>query len=763
MSALRFAPPQIEPVVGTLCVAEGTRRNTAPCAAMLTLPPWAERSREGDYLFLLLDLSGQAPPRLYREMREVIARAYWSTGGSITAALRQAATAANRQLFQFNLHAASSDRCYGSLACAVLRGEDFFILVAGPSQACVLRRGQFEFFPRDGELPYLGMGRLADVQLYHTFAAVGDTLLLASPGLAKAVDVAGLNRVLPRTDIQEVMAGLEQVGAGADFTALVGRLGLPAEASSSMAAQVEVPAIREPAHPTLRERISERLKRARPEEDLEEEGFPSFLSRERPVEPLRVAGERESPPAPKPEPQPQPKPIRTGPTLSERLKDGARTVGGGIAVAAERLARGTRTLLRRMLPGPDREARRRARPQREPPKENPIVMLSAAVGILLLVIVVVVLALGTLGGAERFRGLVNQADQARREAERAQAIGDDSTARAYWEKVLDLAGKAVEMQPEGSEAIGLQAKAQAALDDLDGVVRLQITEVGHLGSRLDGDAGLRRLIVYGQTAFVLDPKAGWVSKLPIDLAEDGSAEIMSAFVQTGDQISGGTVGDIVDFAWIEPAGEWRTNGLVILEKGGVLVTYDPLWGGESGEPQLKRTFLGTPPSETVKAVDSFEGRFYILDGSQIWRYEPRNDAYPDQPERYFTDPASVLLGDAVDMAIDGSIYVLHADGDISKFLRGEIQSLEVRGVPGGFNQPVALAVDTESRSGVVYVADRGNKRVVVLEPDGAFRAQFHAEGAFDGLEALVVNEAAGRLYIFSGGRLYVALLPAVGP
>jgi hypothetical protein len=761
MSALRFAPPQIEPVVGTLCVAEGTRRNTAPCTAMLTLPPWAERSREGDYLFILLDLSGQAPPRLYREMREVIARAYWSTDGSITAALRQAATAANRQLFQFNLHAAPSERCYGSLACAVLRGEDFFILVAGPAQACVLRRGQLDLFPRDGELPHLGMGRLADAQLYHTFAAVGDTLLLASPGLAKAVDVAGLNRVLPRIDIQEIMTGLEQVGAGAEFTALVGRLGLPAEASSSVASQVEVPAIREPACPTLRERISERLRRARPDEDLEEEEFPSFLSRERPVEPLRIAEEREPPPAPKP--QPRPRPIRTGPTLGERLKDGARTVGGGIAAAAERLGRGTRTLLRRMLPGPDREARRRARPQREPPKENPIVMLSIAVGILLLVVVVVVLALGTLGGEERFRGLMNQADQARKEAERAQAIGDDSKARAYWEKVLDLAGKAVEMQPENSEAIGLQVKAQAALDDLDGVFRLQTIEVGHLGSRLGGDADLRHLIVYGQTAFVLDPKAGWVSKLPIDLAGGDSTEIMSALVQTGDQISGGTVGNMVDFAWIEPAGEWRTNGLVILEEEGVLVTYDPLWGSESGDPQLKRTFLGTPPSETVKAVDSFEGRFYILDESQIWRYEPRNDAYPDQPERYFTDPTSVLLGGTVDMVIDGSIYVLRADGTVSKFLRGEPQSFEVRGVPGGFSQPVALAVDTESRSGVMYVADRGNKRVVVLEPDGAFRAQFHAEGAFDDLEALVVNEAAGRLYVFSGGRLYVALLPAVGP
>ena len=64
---------------------------------------------------------------------------------------------------------------------------------------------------------------------------------------------------------------------------------------------------------------------------------------------------------------------------------------------------------------------------------------------------------------------------------------------------------------------------------------------------------------------------------------------------------------------------------------------------------------------------------------------------------------------------------------------------------------------------MVYVADRGGEqgvgRVIVLEPDGTFHAQFRAEDVFGELESLVVNEAAGRLYAFSGGRLFAATLP----
>jgi hypothetical protein len=102
---------------------------------------------------------------------------------------------------------------------------------------------------------------------------------------------------------------------------------------------------------------------------------------------------------------------------------------------------------------------------------------------------------------------------------------------------------------------------------------------------------------------------------------------------------------------------------------------------------------------------------------------------------------------------------------VLKFLGGEPQPYEIRGVPDGIGQAVAMAVDPNSGSGTVYVADRGGAedqnggRVLVFGPDGGFTAQLCTEEAFDELEALAVDEAARRLYAFSGGQLYVAALP----
>jgi hypothetical protein len=176
---------------------------------------------------------------------------------------------------------------------------------------------------------------------------------------------------------------------------------------------------------------------------------------------------------------------------------------------------------------------------------------------------------------------------------------------------------------------------------------------------------------------------------------------------------------------------------------------------------VTRSLLGTPPP-SPRVVGSFGGRFYVLDSGadQIWRYEPQGDTYPGQPDRYFVTPPPRSLADAQDMAIDGNIYVLYHDGPILKFFQGQRQpSFEIRGLPDDIGEAVALAVDPEGSSGVIYVADRGKKRVVVLEPDGAFQTQFRADDAFDALEALAVDQAARRMYVLSGGRLCAAPLP----
>ena len=382
-------------------------------------------------------------------------------------------------------------------------------------------------------------------------------------------------------------------------------------------------------------------------------------------------------------------------------------------------------------------------------------MMALAIGIPVLLAVTVILAYRSLGADARFRGLVQRAEEAVGLAQTAGSTTESS--RPHWESALENAQSAVELRPDDQVATALQAQAQVALDSLDGIVRLQPVLLHDLGP----GTLPRRLVIHGQMVFVLDPAGGWVSRLTLNQAADGVIDPGGMpIIQKDQPIQDGVVGDLVDFVWVHLAGGRQTSGLLILEQDGALVSYDPTWEGEGGTLQLQRSFLGMPP-EFPKFVDTYDGRLYVLDAilNQIRRYEPQGDTYPERPDHYFVIPPARPLADAVDMAIDGYIYLLYADGEVAKFLRGNPEAFDVRGVPGDLSQAVALAVDPDSSSGVIYVADQGNGRVIALEPDGEFRAQFHAGGAFDALEALAVDEAIRRMYVISGGRVYVAPLP----
>lgn len=715
MNIPNLTPPPIEPIVGALRVAGGASLDADFCAAALPSPPRAARGREGEHLFMLLDLDGQASPHLHRDLREVMAQTYWATTGSVTAALRQAAAAASRRLFQANLRSTPSGRCYGGLTCAVLRGDDLFIIQAGPARPCVLSGGRLECFCNE-ELRKLGVGPLTDARLYHAYVAAGDTLLLASPALLQKASGDVLARILNRAEIQDVVAGLEQIGGGADLVALVARVAAPGEA----------PPAREPP-PRSRRPV------------------------ERPVEPL----------APKPEPRPRPKPVRVGPGLGERMERGiqraGRGIGRGIVGAGAWLASSARALFWRMLPGPERESRRRARVPRPIPQENRTVMALFAIGIPILIAIVVALAYGSFGREARLQRLIDQAQEEAALAEEAGLISEE--ARPHWEAVLECANAAIEWRPDDPAIVALQAQAQAALDVLDGIVRLSLAHLADFGP---GSAP-RQLVVHGQMIFVLDAAAGWVVQLTLNPAGDGVLEqdVPPPLVHTGQEIGDRQVGKLVDITWMDSGGERQTSSLVVLEEDGALTSYDPAWGDAEGGRNLSRSLLGTPPTGASSAVDSFQGRLYILDTSagQVWRYEPRGDTYPDQPDRYFVTSPPKPMGEALDVVIDGNVYLLYADGTILKFRQGENQPFETSGAPDGIGQAVAFAVDRDSRSGTVYVADRANSRVIELKSDGTFHAQFHAAGVIDELEALAVDETAGRLYVLSGGRLYTASLP----
>jgi len=429
----------------------------------------------------------------------------------------------------------------------------------------------------------------------------------------------------------------------------------------------------------------------------------------------------------------------------------------GVAGVAKGLAGGIATLFQRMLPGQERDTRRRARARRPIPEENRTVMIALAIGIPVLLAVVVALAYFSFGGEDaHFQRLINQAEKEITSAQTAGGMSQE--ARPHWKSALDRANAAVGRRPSDPVALALQAQAQAALDFLDGVVRLQPTQLWDFGP---GSAP-RYLVAHGQMIFVLDPTEGWVAQLALTPSGDGVVDPGNEpfILQSGQEIEGTRVDKLVGFAWADPGGERQTSSLLILEEDGALISYDPAWVGEGGTPRFARSLLGTPPA-APRSVGSFAGRFYILDleESQIWRYEPQGPTYPEQPDRYFVTAPPKSLETAVDIAIDGNIYVLYADGTILKYLQREQQPFDVNGLFDETCEPIALTVDPHGNSGTVYVADRGNGCVIGLGADGVLRARFCAAEAFDALEAVAADEAAGRLYALSAGRLYAASLP----
>jgi sugar lactone lactonase YvrE len=838
----------VDPLIGALRIANGRRlKDAAPHATSWTSPAQAARDRDGERLFILLDVTGPVSPHFYRELREVVVQTYWSSSGSVTAALRLAAAAANRRLLQANAEADLADRYYGGLICAVFHGQDLFILQAGPTHACYFRDGQLKWFSQHEDLSPLGKGPLADVRVHHVYVTHGDQLLLASPALMRTMDDTGLGRVLAFARMEKILEGLEQVGGAANFSAMVVRWPLPGETAAretpqslarlkALTSAVEPPSLPwqrpEVEAPTGRKasRLLSLFKKPSSEEaepvELDEvapeplappgqvaESYgppqpePAQPEIAKPVEPPRRVVESYTPPPAEPleqedaeidkslaeqeyavhsvpasrwtepaprvrqeqieipaEPQTLPileRPSEPGPGLGERIGEGARAAGRGAVAVGGTLAGGMRTLFRRMLPGPEREARQRARSLRAAsrpiPKENRSLMITLAIGIPLVLAVTIALTYVFLGTDARFRSSIRQAEE---QVALAQALGGAAEAsRPHWEAALKHADAAAQLRSGDPVATSLQAQARAALDLLDGIIRLYPILLKDFGA----GAVPRQLVVHGQMIFVLDPAGGWASRVTLNPAANGvlEQEGIPSLVRKEQSIGDGTVDDLVDLAWVDLAGGRQTSGLLILERDGALVSYDPAWEGEGGVPQFQRSFLGTTP-DSPAFISTYEGRLYVLDTvvNQIRRYEPRSDnTYPDRPDHYFVLSPPRPLTDVLDMAIDGRVYLLYNDGAIHKFLRGELESFEVRGVPGDLSQAIALAIDPDGSSGVVYVADRGNRRVIALEPDGGFRAQFRADEAFDALEALAVDEAARRIYAISGGRLYVAPLP----
>ena len=160
------------------------------------------------------------------------------------------------------------------------------------------------------------------------------------------------------------------------------------------------------------------------------------------------------------------------------------------------------------------------------------------------------------------------------------------------------------------------------------------------------------------------------------------------------------------------------------------------------------------PSDLPKNIGGlsvYYGNIYVLDkdGKQINKYVQTSGGF--SKASYFASGVSPDLSSANAITIDGSIWILFSDGSIEKFTKGSSDSFSVTGLDKSFSSPSRISTNVDFDN--IYILDKGNSRIVVLDKNGSYKAQYQAtilKTASD-FEAL---EKDKKVYVLSGGKVY---------
>ena len=162
---------------------------------------------------------------------------------------------------------------------------------------------------------------------------------------------------------------------------------------------------------------------------------------------------------------------------------------------------------------------------------------------------------------------------------------------------------------------------------------------------------------------------------------------------------------------------------------------------------------------TIFSVVAYGGNLYLLDTekNRIWKYVATEKSQPAGRQgfseiREYLNPDSLPdLSKATSMAIDGSVWVATSDGKVLRFTQGKEQTFLVQGVEPSLGQSLIVYTSDESKN--VYILDRDNKRVVVLDKDGLYLAQYLWQGNVTPTQ-MVVSEKAKKILLLSEGKIF---------
>lgn len=151
-------------------------------------------------------------------------------------------------------------------------------------------------------------------------------------------------------------------------------------------------------------------------------------------------------------------------------------------------------------------------------------------------------------------------------------------------------------------------------------------------------------------------------------------------------------------------------------------------------------------------IYAFGGNLYVLDknGNAIYRYAGQSGNTFGSQQPWLSTSTKADFSSVLSWGMNGEIYVLYPNARILKYSRGSPQRFSLTGVTPEIGNVDALYADPDNT--YVYLLDKAGKRVVVVEKDGKYKAQYLNDQIATATN-LVVSEADKKIILLTGEKL----------
>ena len=652
-----------------------------------TPPKHVARGRSEDRLFIYLTISGNTPVSTaeYSQIVTQMTQQFYKTGGSLTFAVRTAVNWLNQFLLNRNLGTTGKGQyIVGRLILGVMRGSQCTFAQCGPTHVFQLSNsGTHQIHDAQIAGHGLGIGQSAALFLAQTEVHAGDLLVLCSD-LPAGWDTALLAEHSPAPEMlqrkllslngDDLNAVMVQAQAGkGGLTLLKGSrpsanktqaAPVPAALAADQTAGAGLPA--RPSAQVESDRPASRFTRlvsgaeaqaaeAKPEQTLPgpvagtisgSSGGASHhvMMHPAPARPTESAAQRMgrfvAPRTTTEIPEIKRPPSRRRQGLFRGL---ARIIRGARG-ASQKTAEGMGKFVPNLLPKVESQA------------EEP----GSGMWLLAVVIPVVIVAIAATvyvqyGRTTQFNQNFGKAVEMATEA-RGQT--NPTEVRRAWESAifyLDQAEKSLKNQPN---AVSLRQEAQTALDNLDGILRLDFRQA--IAGGLSRTARITQMAATDTDLYILDASSGSILRATLT---NQTYEVDPSFKCEPGIYDSTSVDALVGLVSLPMSNIYNARVMGMDAKGTLLYCglSDPV-AVALVPPQLGFRKI------TAFTLDTDGKNLYVLDpgSNAIWEYTGNFGQFADLPIMFFGQQVPQNMASAITLAVNNAdLYLLFQDGHVS--------------------------------------------------------------------------------------------------